>query len=187
MAYAYRMGRAGCWRPARVCLHGHQGASVLSKFVLTAGAANSPAITDPTVGQAFLAISFNTDSNNITYEFAADNVTEILAAHIHIASSPGQNGSVSIPLYQSPFVPLPGSTSTGVLAGSALLPATFVGPYLEVLPDYDNVNVSTVLTSFVQTGQAYAQVYNKAAQAASFKCMLVCTVDNVPCCAHDVC
>ena len=124
------------------------------------GANNSPPITDPTVGVAYLAISFNTDSNNITYQFAANNVTEIMAAHIHIAAAAGQNGSVSIPLYQTPFVPLPESTSTGLLAGSALTPAVFVGPYLEVLPDYTNVNVSQVLTQFVQTGQAYAQVHS---------------------------
>ena len=86
-----------------------------------------------------------------------------MAAHIHIAAAAGQNGSVSIPLYQTPFVPLPESTTTGLLAGSALQPAVFVGPYLEVLPDYNNVNVSAVLTQFVQTGQAYAQVSKRNA------------------------
>lgn len=81
-----------------------------------------------------------------------------MAAHIHISSTVGANGSVSIPLYQAPFVGLPGSTSTGLLAASALMPAVFVGPYLEILPDYTNVNVSAVLTQYVQTGLAYAQV-----------------------------
>ena len=38
------------------------------------------------------------------------------------------------------------------------MPAVFVGPYLEVLPDYNNVDVSAVLTQYVQTGLAYAQV-----------------------------
>ena len=123
-----------------------------------AGAQNSPPISDPTVGQAFLAISFNTVSNNITYQLFADNITEVMAAHIHISSTVGANGSVSIPLYQAPFVGLPGSTSTGLLAASALMPAVFVGPYLEILPDYTNVNVSAVLTQYVQTGLAYAQV-----------------------------
>lgn len=88
----------------------------------------------------------------------ADNITEVMAAHIHISSTLGANGSVSIPLYQAPFVGLPGSTSTGLLAASALMPAVFVGPYLEILPDYTNVNVSAVLTQYVQTGLAYAQV-----------------------------
>ncbi len=125
---------------------------------VVAGAQNSPPISDPTVGQAFLAISFNTDSNNITYQLVADNITEVMAAHIHISSTVGANGSVSIPLYQAPFVGLPGSTSTGLLAASALMPAVFVGPYLEILPDYTNVNVSAVLTQYVQTGLAYAQV-----------------------------
>ena len=126
--------------------------------IVVAGAQNSPPISDPTVGQAFLAISFNTDSNNITYQLFADNITEVMAAHIHISATVGANGSVSIPLYQAPFVGLPGSTSTGLLAASALMPAVFVGPYLEILPDYTNVNVSAVLTQYVQTGLAYAQV-----------------------------
>lgn len=129
----------------------------LSCFAFT-GAANSPPISDPSVGQAFLAISFNTDSNNITYQLYADNITQILAAHIHISPTVGANGSVSIPLYQSPFDGLPSSTSTGLLAASTLMPAVFVGPYLEVLPNYNNLNVSAVLSQYVQTGLAYAQV-----------------------------
>ncbi|DBB05333.1 TPA: hypothetical protein ACH3X3_010556 [Trebouxia sp. C0006] len=135
-----------------------QTASTTYNITLT-GAQNSPPISDPTVGQAFLAISFNTDSNNITYQLFADNITEVMAAHIHISATVGANGSVSIPLYQAPFVGLPGSTSTGLLAASALMPAVFVGPYLEILPDYTNVNVSAVLTQYVQTGLAYAQIH----------------------------
>ena len=105
-------------------------------------------------------ISFNTASNNITYQLYADNITEPMAAHIHISATVGANGSVSIPLYQNPYVGLPGSAVTGLIAGAALTPATFVGPYLEILPDYNNVNVSAVLTQYVQTGLAYAQVCN---------------------------
>ena len=149
-----------------------------------AGAQNSPPISDPTVGQAFLAISFNTASNNITYQLFADNITEVMAAHIHISSTVGANGSVSIPLYQAPFVGLPGSTSTGLLAASALMPAVFVGPYLEILPDYTNVNVSAVLTQYVQTGLAYAQVCCrtlclKSHQAASMYCCQQLSVSHV--------
>ncbi|DBB01437.1 TPA: hypothetical protein ACH3X1_000097 [Trebouxia sp. C0004] len=144
-----------------------QSASTTYNITLT-GPQNSPPISDPTVGQAFLAISFNTASNNITYQLYADNITEVMAAHIHISSTVGANGSVSIPLYQAPFVGLPGSTSTGLLAASALMPAVFVGPYLEILPDYTNVNVSAVLTQYVQTGLAYAQVCCKTA----WSCML---------------
>lgn len=98
-----------------------------------AGAANSPPISDPAVGQAFLAISFNTDSNNITYQLYADNITEVMAGHIHISPSVGANGSVSIPLYQAPYANLPGATTTSLLAASVLTPAVFVGPYLEVV------------------------------------------------------
>ena len=127
-------------------------------LVSCVGAQNSPPITDPTVGEAFLVISFNTASNNITYQLFADNITEPMAAHIHISATVGANGSVSIPLYQNPYVGLPGSAVTGLIAGAALTPATFVGPYLEILPDYNNVHVSAVLTQYVQTGLAYAQV-----------------------------
>lgn len=105
-----------------------------------------------------MAISFNTDANNITYQLFADSITEPMAAHIHISPSVGANGSVSIPLFQAPFVNLPGTTTTGLLAGNALMPTAFVGPYLEVLPNYDNVPVSQVLSQYVQTGLAYAQV-----------------------------
>lgn len=127
--------------------------------VTLTGAQNSPPISDPTVGEAFLVISFNTASNNITYQLYADNITEPMAAHIHISATVGANGSVSIPLYQNPYVGLPGSTVTGLIAGAALTPATFVGTYLEILPDYNNVNVSAVLTQYVQTGLAYAQLH----------------------------
>lgn len=127
-------------------------------FFCAAGPANSPPVNDLAVGQAFLVISFNTGSNNITYQLTADNITEVMAGHIHIAPSVGANGSVSIPLYQAPYLNLPGATTTGLLAAAALTPSAFVGPYLEVLPDYNNVAVSDVLSQFVQPGLAYAQV-----------------------------
>lgn len=122
-----------------------------------AGAQNSPAVTDPTVGEAYLLISFNTASNNITYQLTANNITEIMAAHIHVNAAAGANGSVAIPLYQSPFVALPNATTTGLIAANALTPAVFVGP-LEVLPDYTNTDVPTVLSQYITPGLAYAQV-----------------------------
>lgn len=74
---------------------------------------------------------------------------------------------MSIPLYQAPFANLPGATTTGLLAAAALTPAVFVGPYLEVLPNYNNVPVSQVLSQYVQTGLAYAQVGSVAQPFAS--------------------
>ena len=50
---------------------------------LIAGSQILPPISDPSVGEAFLLVSFNTDSNNITYQLVADSVTELLA-HIHL-------------------------------------------------------------------------------------------------------
>lgn len=144
---------------AVLCLLGTTSAQSTTYNLTLSGAANSPPINDAAVGQAFLAISFNTDANNITYQLFADNVTEPMAAHIHISPSVGANGSVSIPLFQAPFVNLPGTQTTGLLAGNALMPTAFVGPYLEVLPNYDNVPVSQVLSQYVQTGLAYAQVH----------------------------
>lgn len=122
-----------------------------------AGAQNSPVVNDPTVGSANLLITFNTGSNNITYQLTAFNISEVKAAHIHVNAGPGANGSVAIPLYQSRFVSLPNATTTGLLAASALTPAVFVGP-LEVLPDYNNVDVPTVLGQYIIPGLAYAQV-----------------------------
>ena len=116
-----------------------------------------PAVSDPTVGQANLLISFNTASNNITYQLYANNISGIMAAHIHVNAAAGANGSVAIPLFQSPFVGLPGATTTGLIAASALMPAVFVGP-LEVLPDYNNVDVATTLAQYITPGLAYAQV-----------------------------
>lgn len=105
-----------------------------------------------------------------------------MAAHIHISPSVGANGSVSIPLFQAPFVDLPGTTTTGLLAGSALMPTAFVGPYLEVLPNYDNVPVSQVLSQYVQTGLAYAQV-----PPCSFTLSCAC-ISKLESAAHcDVC
>ena len=135
-----------------------QASIFTERFVCAAGPANSPPVNDAAVGQAFLVISFNTDSNNITYQLTADNITEVKSGHIHIAPTVGSNGSVSIPLYQAPFLNLPGATTTGLLAATALTPSAFVGPYLEVLPNFQNVNVSDVLSQFVLPGLAYAQV-----------------------------
>ena len=67
------------------------------------------------------------------------------------------NGSVAIPLFQTQFDPIPGSTTSGLIAAATVTPATFVGP-LEVLPDFTNVDVATVLSEYVQPGRAYAQV-----------------------------
>ena len=125
--------------------------------VCASGAENSPAVNDPNVGEAYLLISFNTASNNITYQLFANNISGIMAAHIHVNAAAGANGSVAIPLYQAPFVGLPGDTTTGLIAASALTPAVFVGP-LEVLPDYNNVDVATTLGQYITPGLAYAQV-----------------------------
>lgn len=67
------------------------------------------------------------------------------------------NGSVAIPLFQAQFDPIPGSTTTGLIAAATVTPAEFVGP-LEMLPDFTNVDVATVLSEYVQQGRAYAQV-----------------------------
>lgn len=136
--------------------------------VASAGAQNSPAVNDPTVGTANLLITFNTASNNITYQLTALNISEIKAAHIHVNAGPGANGSVGIPLYQAPFVSFPNATTTGLIAASALTPAVFVGP-LEVLPDYNNVDVPTVLGQYIIPGLAYAQVSNACASLQSHR------------------
>lgn len=125
--------------------------------VCVSGSENSPAVNDPTVGEAYLLISFNTASNNITYQLFANNISGIMASHIHVNAAAGANGSVAIPLYQAPFVGLPGDATTGLIAASALTPAVFVGP-LEVLPDYNNVDVATTLGQYITPGLAYAQV-----------------------------
>lgn len=117
-----------------------------------------PPISDPSVGEAFLLVSFNTDSNNITYQLVADSVTELLVAHIHLPATSSMNGSVAIPLFQTQFDPIPGSTTSGLIAAATVTPATFVGP-LEVLPDFTNVDVATVLSEYVQPGRAYAQIH----------------------------
>ena len=124
---------------------------------LVAGSQILPPISDPSVGEAFLLVSFNTDSNNITYQLVADSVTELLVAHIHLPATSSMNGSVAIPLFQAQFDPIPGSTTSGLIAAATVTPAMFVGP-LEVLPDFTNVDVPTVLSEYVQQGRAYAQV-----------------------------
>ncbi len=72
-------------------------------------------------------------------------------------STSSMNGSVAIPLFQAQFDPIPGSTTSGLIAAATVTPAMFVGP-LEVLPDFTNVDVPTVLSEYVQQGRAYAQV-----------------------------
>lgn len=144
---------------AALCALGLISAQSTTYNLTLTGPANSPPVNDPAAGQAFLVISFNTDTNNITYQLTADNITEVKSGHIHIAPTVGANGSVSIPLYQAPFLNLPGATTTGLLAASALTPSAFVGPYLEVLPNFQNVNVSEVLSQFVLPGLAYAQIH----------------------------
>jgi len=121
---------------AALCALGLTSAQSTTYNLTLTGPANSPPVNDPAVGQAFLVISFNTDSNNITYQLTADNITEVMSGHIHIAPTVGANGSVSIPLYQAPFLNLPDATTTGLLAATALTPSAFVGPYLEVLPNF---------------------------------------------------
>ena len=117
----------------------------------------TPPINDPSVGEASLMISFNPDSNNITYNLVAEGVTELLVAHIHLPATNGMNGSVAIPLFQAQFDPVPGSTTSGLIAAATLTPPEFVGP-LEMLPDFNNVDVATLLSQYVQQGLAYAQV-----------------------------
>lgn len=142
---------------------------------LIAGSQILPPISDPSVGEAFLLVSFNTDSNNITYQLVADSVTELLVAHIHLPATSSMNGSVAIPLFQAQFDPIPGSTTSGLIAAATVTPATFVGP-LEVLPDFTNVDVPTVLSEYVQQGRAYAQV-RLALKSTVMKC-------HTQCCSH---
>lgn len=125
--------------------------------VLSAGSQILPPVNDPSVGEAFLLVSFNTDSNNITYQLVADAITELLVAHIHLPATSTMNGSVAIPLFQAQFDPVPGATTTGLIAAATVTPAEFVGP-LEVLPYFNNVGVATVLSEYIQPGKAYAQV-----------------------------
>ena len=121
-----------------------------------------PPINDPSVGNADLLVSFNPQSNNITYQLVAHGVTELLVAHIHLPATSSMNGSVAIPLFQAQFDPIPGSQTSGLIAAATVTPAEFVGP-LEVLPDFNNINVATVLSEYVETGRAYAQVTTAAA------------------------
>ncbi len=87
------------------------------------------------------------------------------------------NGSVAIPLFQAQFDPIPGSTTSGLIAAATVTPATFVGP-LEVLPDFTNVDVPTVLSEYVQQGRAYAQV-GLALEFTVIKC-------HTRCCSHQL-
>lgn len=49
------------------------------------------------MGQAYLLISFNPGNNDITYQLVAEQITELLVAHIHLPATSGQNGSVVSP------------------------------------------------------------------------------------------
>ena len=109
------------------------------------------------MGSATLLVSFNTASNNITYQIVAHSITELLVAHIHLPATSSMNGSVAIPLFQAQFDPVPGSTTSGLIAAATVTPAEFVGP-LEMLPYFTNVDVPTVLGEYVEQGRAYAQV-----------------------------
>lgn len=73
----------------------------------------------------------------------------------------------AIPLFQAQFDPVPGSTTTGLIAAATVTPAEFVGP-LERLPLFQNVDVATVLSQYIQAADAYAQV--------DVACSMVCLV-----------
>ena len=79
-----------------------------------------------------LIITFNGDSNNVTYDLDFNNVPVPTAAHIHINAGPDQNGSVAIPLWMGNFAPdASAGPVSGRVASNAVAAAAFVGP-LEV-------------------------------------------------------
>lgn len=95
-----------------------------------AGAQQLPAVT--TDATATATLSFNEDSQNITYYLDFNNVPQPVASHIHVNAGPGENGSVGVPLWNAVFAPVPGAGPvSGRVASNTATPTGFVGP-LEV-------------------------------------------------------
>ncbi|KAL0038187.1 hypothetical protein WJX79_007034, partial [Trebouxia sp. C0005] len=118
---------------AALCLLASAQAQSSTTYNITlTGAQNSPPISDPTVGQAYLAISFNTASNNITYQLFADNITEVMAAHIHISSTVGANGLAYAQIHTMPY---PDGAIKGTFNSSSIISEPIPAVYGAALID----------------------------------------------------
>jgi LPXTG-motif cell wall-anchored protein len=83
-------------------------AATLTIDVVATGAEENPAVTGP--GTAMARLTFDTDTNVLTYAVTVSGVsqTQVTAAHIHLGGD-GTNGPVVYPLSLVPFTQVAGS------------------------------------------------------------------------------
>jgi hypothetical protein len=80
-------------------------------------------------GQGEAIFQFSKDGTELHYKLIAANIDDILMAHIHVASAPGQNGPPALWLYpDGPPPALIEGRFQGVLAERTVTAADLVGP-----------------------------------------------------------
>ena len=104
------------------------------------------------IGRAILRL--NPDGNSVSYQLEVLGIANVTQAHIHVAGTPGGNGSPAVWLYPSapPSMLLPGELR-GVLGEGSFTAANFVGPLAgKTLDD---------LLAAIQEDRAYVNVHTQ--------------------------
>jgi len=117
--------------------------------------------TDATAtGQTLLEAS--PDGNSISYRLTVERIENVTQAHIHVASTPGGNGSPAVWLYPAapPAVLMPGEF-TGLLAEGQITNAGLIGPLAgQTLAD---------LIRAIQENRAYVNVHTQKFPAGAIR------------------
>jgi hypothetical protein len=115
----------------------------------------TPAIVSNAQGQAIFQLS--ADGNALGYELIVANISDVQAAHIHLAPA-GTNGQVVAFLFHGPAT---SGRTQGVLAQGTITAADLIGP-LAGHPLSD-------LVSAMQAGNTYANVHTSAHPAGEIR------------------
>jgi len=125
------------------------GAQPQFKATLTA----APGVQSSALGEVTFRLS--PDGQSLIYTLSVTNLKDVIMAHIHISSAPGQPGDVGVWLYPPKAPPkLKAGTFTGVLSKGTITAANFEGP-LAGMTMADLVNR-------IKTGLAYVNVHTSA-------------------------
>jgi len=115
----------------------------------------TPAIESNAQGQAIFQLS--ADGAALSYELIVANITDVQAAHIHLAPV-GTNGSVVAFLFHGPAT---SGRTQGVLAQGTITAADLIGPLTG--------HPLTDLVSAMQAGDTYANVHTTAHPAGEIR------------------
>lgn len=119
--------------------------------------------TSPATGATVL--SWRSDSDALSYQLKVQGIENVTMAHVHVADTPGGNGSPAVWLYPpAPPAELISGEFTGLLAEGEIRAANFVGPLA-------GMAISDLLTA-IREDRAYVNVHTQESPGGAIRGLL---------------